>query len=124
MASDYPELDAIIKEFPDLLYLNNGRCARCNGAAGEGNRHISRHHIFPNRHWPDNKYVVSLCMANGKPVCDPVRGVNNGGCHPQIEKWIKKVEAGKCKLPVVYCLLTIAFLRGETFFDLLMPEPE
>lgn len=122
MAINYPELDETIKQFLDLKYLKNGRCARCNGALGENRRHISRHHIFPNRHWPDNEYTIHLCMANGKPIDDVTRNVVGSGCHPLIERWIKKIEAGKPKTPIVYCLLTIAFLRGEDFFNAPMPK--
>jgi hypothetical protein len=63
-------------------------------------------------------------MANGKPIKDSGRIVYASGCHSLIERWIKQIEEGRQREPIIYCLLTMAFLRGETFFDLSMPKPQ
>lgn len=105
--AEYPVLDEVIQEFPYLRFLSPGRCAKCGVANSEnGSVFITRHHIFPNRHWPDNIYMALLCMSNGK------KNENNGEhrCHDLIEREIKMAEQGRRLEPRQYCVLTAIFL--------------
>ena len=108
---DYPVLDEVIREFPKLRFFPPGRCAKCGVSSTEnGGIFITRHHIFPNRHWQNNRYEIPLCMFNGKKNGN---GNSQRSCHDLIEREIKEAEKGKCMEPRKYCRLTESFLNGD-----------
>lgn len=114
---EYPELDRVIELFPILKkYLACADCCKCTANGGQKNGNLTGHHLFPDRHWKRNKFIILLCMKNGK---------NDDGrvfCHNEIERQIKEAEErygvvynpkkGKRLRPIDYCQLTVDFLKS------------
>jgi hypothetical protein len=115
---EYPELDRVIELFPTLKeYLVCIGCCKCAANDGQKNENLTGHHLFPARHWKRNKYIILLCMKNGR------NGQGRSFCHNEIEEQIRRAEEshgvvynprkGKRLSPIEYCRLTLEFLENS-----------